>query len=172
MTKPRCAREELLGRAFSTQLLQAYSAAAGFNGSFRRTRSGTVPDSAWDAGKARFHLHAKGVMIFTGWCRGCADHDDTIGLDSDCSLEKEGPGRRRYITSLPVRTWRIFITLAVARADAQKKAMQSRCLGSMFAWILNLTVNFYLPVPLHRWPHGLAGGARSTTASSVIDNQP
>src|SRR5690606_11614114 len=41
------------------------------------------------------------------------------------------------LMSLPMRTWRIFMPCSYLPEHTRMKAMRSRCLGSMFAWILN-----------------------------------
>jgi len=69
-----------------------------------------------------------------------------------------------------IRTWRIFMPFSYLPEQMRMKAMRSRCLGSMFAWILNTKPeNFSSTGSITRsWAARDSGiGAQSTMASST-----
>ncbi len=85
------------------------------------------------------------------------------------SLEKKVSASAIFRSFL-MRTWRIFMPFSYLPEQMRMKAMRSRCLGSMFAWILNTKpVNFSSTGSTVRSLATRASGfgAQSTTASST-----
>ncbi|MDR6355338.1 hypothetical protein Q3H58_002009 [Pseudomonas psychrotolerans] len=90
---------------------------------------------------------------------------------SRCSRSLEKKVRASAIfRSFLIRTWRSFMPFSYLPEQMRMKAMRSRCLGSMFAWILNTKPENFSSTgsTVRSWAARDSGrGAQSTTASST-----
>ncbi|MCY1438014.1 hypothetical protein D9M71_541960 [compost metagenome] len=139
-----------------------------FSGSFRRTRRNSSGAKCGMPVKPRTSPSLKVSPIWmVPWL--CRPMMSPANASSSCSRSEEKKVSASPIrTSLPVRTWRIFMPFSYLPEQMRMKAMRSRCFGSMFAWILKMKPeNFSSTGSTVRSLATRASGrgAQSTTAS-------